>query len=311
MFTPSDKTVSEPLPRELEKTLVDLGTQLLAETQHFARSINKLVGDLPSAFPRLDLTDLKLPKPEKAAKPELSESHKVLFGQHENPLDAVKPEACTQPLGIGNCYFVAAMASMAKVNPQALVDMIKSNKDGTYTVKFPGASEAYTVEKPTKEELEQVGGSSTYGDWPVVVMKAFGKYCGGGKGGIEKSDGGSLFSAGVRVLTDKGVVNHGIGYMIPLQSWKDLDQEIGGALNSKEPMPVTASTAHSFKGEKSTKDGFVREHVYSVLSYKPNPDNLKEGKLVVRNPWGGQNATTEITLQQFSDNFFQLSIPNR
>ncbi len=308
MATPGDNTVSERLPRDIENALADFGTQLLTETKHFSRSINKMINELPSLFPRLDLIDQKPAKSEKSA---LSESHKVLYGNHENPLDAVKPDACTQPVGIGNCYFVAAMASLSKSNPQAIVDMIKSNKDGTYTVKFPGASETYTVEKPTKDELEQVGGSSSYGDWPVVMMKAFGKHCGGGKGGIEKTDGGSLFSLGVRVLTDKGVVNNGVGYMVPLLSWKDLDSHLNGAMNSKDALPVTASTRYSFSSEKTTKAGFRSEHVYSVLSYKPDSKNLKDGKVLVRNPWGGKDATSEITLQQFSDNFFQLSIPNR
>lgn len=252
-----------------------------------------------------DSRERGIPSPEKEAS-----AQKRLYGEFVKATDAVSPEACTQPYDIGNCYFVAAMASLAKVNPQAIVDMIKVNDDGTYSVKFPGASKEITVAQPTADELAQVGGKTKYGDWPVVLMKAYGKYCGGGKGDMEGADGGSAFSAGVKVLTDKGVVNYGIGYMIPLLSWSSLDGELKAALNVEDALPVTVSTAKSLFSDKTT-DGFVRAHVYSVLKYEPDGDNIKQSKVTVRNPWGGKDATRVITLQQFSDNFMQLSIPRR
>lgn len=283
------------------------------ELQQFKSVLGSYVGaaKLPDFFPKFEITE-SASKVSDTAKPTDSalEARKRLYGVHEKAIDAVKPEACTQPSNIGNCYFVAAMASLAKVNPQAIVDMINVNENGSYTVRFPGASKPVTVGKPSAAELEQVGGATKFGDWPVVMMKAYGKYCGGGKSDIDGSDGGSLFSAGVKVLTDKGVVNYGIGYMIPLQSWKSLDSELNSALNSKEALPVTVSTAKSLFSD-ATKDGFARQHVYSVLEYKHNPNDIKQSTVVVRNPWGGANASKEITLQQFSDNFLQLSIPRR
>lgn len=241
------------------------------------------------------------------------EARKLLYGDFSKATDAITADACVQPSGIGNCYFVAAMASLAKVHPEAIKNMITVNDNGTYTVKFPGASEAITVNQPTKEEMDSVGGNTKYGVWPVVLMKAYGKYCGGGKHDIDGSDGGSAFSAGVKILTDKGVVNYGIGYMIPLQSWSGLNEELRDALSTANPsdrLPVTVSTSKSPFSD-STKDGFVRGHVYSVLAYEPNVNDIKQSKVTVRNPWGGPDATKVITLQEFSDNFMQLSIPRR
>lgn len=242
------------------------------------------------------------------------EAAKNLYGEFKDkPLSAVTPDACVQPYGIGNCYFVAALASLAKANPQSIMDMIQTNDDGTYTVKFPGASNAVTVDKPSAAEIEQDGGANKYGVWSLVMQKAYGKYCGGGKNDLDGSDGGSAFSAGVRILSEKGVANAGIGYMLPVMSWNSMNSELKDALcpgNPKDALPVTVSTSKSLFSDK-TADGFVRGHVYSVLDYKPNPDDIKQSLVTVRNPWGGTDAVRQITLQQFSDNFLQLSIAKR
>lgn len=253
-------------------------------------------------------TDTSRRKGEKETDPA-----KSLFGKNEKALEAISPEACVQPYGIGNCYFVAAMASFAKVNPQGIIDMVKANDDGSYTVKFPGASESVTVDHPTDAELDQVGGLSKYGVWPVVLMKAYGKYCGNTEGKMEGADGGSAFSAGVRVFSPKGVSYLGVGYMLPLMSWSSMDAELKAALkpeNPRDAIPVTASTSKSPFSD-TTVDGFVRSHVYSVLDYEHNSQNIKQSKVTVRNPHGGANAVKVITLEQFYNNFLQLSVAKR
>jgi hypothetical protein len=241
-------------------------------------------------------------------------SGKNLWGEFANPIDAIKPDAVVQPYGIGSCYFVAALASLAKTNPQKVRDMITVNDDGSYTVKFPGASHSVTVEKPTDKEIEKDGGATKYGLWSLVLQKAYGKYCGGGKEtDLEGADGGSMFSAGVRILNDKGAPWAGIGQMLPVMSWKSMDQSLQAALNPDNPkdaLPVVASTSKSLFSSETT-DKFVRGHVYSVLGYKHDGNDVKQSKVTVRNPWGGDNATREITLQQFYDNFIQMSIPKR
>jgi hypothetical protein len=166
------------------------------------------------------------------------------------------------------------------------------------------------VDKPSKDEIEQVGGATKYGIWPLIVQKAYGKYCGGGKHDLDGSDGGSAFSAGVKILSDKGVDYGGIGYMLPLMSWKSMDETLKNAVspaNKNDAVPVTVSTAKSlFSG--NTTDGFVRGHVYSVLDYKHNDNDVKQSLVTVRNPWGGKDAIRTITLEKFYENFMQLSV---
>lgn len=274
---------------------------------------------LPESFPSLGIGFERRPpkddnRPHTGTTDASKESAKKLWGEFSSPLDAIKPDACVQPYGIGSCYFVAALASAAKANPEKVRDMIRVNDDGTYTVKFPGASYAVTVEKPTAAEIEKDGGASKYGSWSLVLQKAYGKYCGGGKEtDLEGADGGSAFSAGVRILSEKGVPYAGVGYMLPMMSWKSMDQSLRDAVspsNPKDALPVVASTSKSLFSD-STTDGFVRGHVYSVLDYKHDAGNIKNSLVTVRNPWGGNDAVKVITLQQFYNNFIQLSIPNR
>ncbi len=270
----------------------------------FGRSL-KLTEHLPS----FSLTEQVPPNASEIKQAAL----KSLYGDTKTPKDSITPDACVQPYGIGNCYFVAAMASFAKTDPQAVLDMIKVNDSGTFTVKFPGLEKAINVDKPSDAEIEQVGGRTKYGVWPLVLMKAYGKYCGGGKSDIDGSDGGSLLSAGVAVFSKNGVVHEGLGYMLPLMSWKNMDAELRAAIkpeNPKDALPVTASTSKSLLSDK-TADGFVRSHVYSVLDYKSDPANIKNSKVTVRNPYGGADATREISLERFYANFLQLSIPKR
>ena len=51
----------------------------------------------------------------------------------------------------GDCYFLAALASLAQRNPQKIVDMIHDNKNGTYDVKF--SDRTVTINAPTDTEL--------------------------------------------------------------------------------------------------------------------------------------------------------------
>ncbi len=300
----ADEHVSQP---DFGQTVTQLETvykQAKSAFESFGSSLK-----LPEQFPHFSISDLS-----KSIDEFKQSALKNLYGDSKNFKDSIVPDACVQPDSIGNCYFVAALASLAKTDPQSVLDMIKVNANGTFTVKFPGATKEVTVDKPTDSEIEQVHGRTKYGVWPLVLMKAYGKYCGGGKSDLDGSDGGSLLSAGVAVLTSKGVVNEGLGRMIPLMSWKSLDTEMKDALNPanrKDALPVTASTSKTLYGGEATVDGFVRGHVYSVLEYKPDASNIKQGKVAVRNPWGGADATRVITMEQFCANFLQLSIPKR
>src|SRR5262249_52466936 len=105
-------------------------------------------------------------------------ANRKLFGSAVDPLKNIAPEGVIQG-GIGDCYFLAEIASLASspAGKQAIVDMIKVNDDGTYTVTFPGdPKNPITVSAPTDAELGRYAKGNFRGIWPAVLEKAYGKY---------------------------------------------------------------------------------------------------------------------------------------
>lgn len=240
--------------------------------------------------------------------PEAAEkAGKALWGKTGDPSQAIKPEACVQPDGLGNCYFVAALTSLAKQNPNAIKDMITTNADGTYTVKFPGIDQPITVGKPTPEEIARVHGLSEHGSWPLILQKAFGAYYGGGPGGdLDGTDGGSMFSAGITTLT-RGEEYEGVGKRTEMHSAGGWDEILTDAMRNKQVVTISTDY-HPWRDQ--TRDGYTRQHVYSVLDYQPNPQNPSQGLVTIKNPWYG-HAPHQITVEQFKANFGQVSISKR
>jgi len=70
-----------------------------------------------------------------------------------------------------DCYFLSAAGALAQVNPQALVRLIAPNRDGTFTVSFPGQPPV-RVPAPTDSEIATYTISKD-GIWLSVLQKAY------------------------------------------------------------------------------------------------------------------------------------------
>ncbi|HEY9869186.1 MAG TPA: C2 family cysteine protease [Candidatus Obscuribacterales bacterium] len=208
-----------------------------------------------------------------------------------NPLDSIVPDAIRQGR-IGDCYFLAAAASMASdpIGRQQIYNMIRDNGNGTYTVTFPGApDEPITVSAPTDSELALFAQGNKMGTWPAILERAYGRYCqlhperrsplnpDGGTAPSEGADGGSWTHDGIRILTGRGVdidVNQ-------LTTEDQLAANLQAAL--AEHRPVTCSTGPEVGDDLGVTDrqGLPGQHEYSVIGFDPGT------RLVtVRNPWG-------------------------
>lgn len=238
-----------------------------------------------------------------------------LYANPENPIENIKPDAIRQGT-LGNCYFLAALASVAATDPESIQKMIKDNKDGTYTVTFPGApDEPITVAAPTAQEMGLYNGGSKEGAWACVIEKAYGQYCqqsvfrrspfnlGGGDTPQEGSDGGAVTNNATRLLTGRDVD----GDNLTLSSKAETARKLEEAFSAKPPRAVTAGINNWF-GEK-TADGWPLAHAYSVVGFEP--DGKGGGTVVVRNPWGGTDGTTSgtkrISLDEFMKNFSSVA----
>lgn len=248
----------------------------------------------------------------------------ALYANEKEPLRSIVPDAVKQPFGVGDCYFEAALASLASINPQMIKNMIKENKDGSFTVTFPGApKEPITVQRPTQAEVAFYGGESKCGAWPWVLRKAYGKYCNqhfwrrditnlsGPRTDVEGLDGGSSYDAGIRMLT-----GHGVSKLYAKSAKFDVvQQELDKAINSGDPekrVIVTASTRSL--GPKHTADNFTAGHDYSVIAFKPNKSNPAEAQITLRDPVasdGGGTGTRTISLQKFKANFYTLDLEKK
>ncbi len=91
-------------------------------------------------------------------------------------VDAIKPGAVRQGI-IGNCIFLAILSSLAALRPRLIMQTMADNKNGTFTVTFPGASnEPILIIPPTETELLLYAGASKFGTWPAVLEKACGEF---------------------------------------------------------------------------------------------------------------------------------------
>lgn len=216
------------------------------------------------------------------ARATIAGAKRTLYADEANPKASIDHKAVVQA-GIGNCYFFAALASLADCSPQSVVDMIKKQKDGSYSVTFPG-SKSVRVTAPTDAELVLFPKPTDQGTWVHVLEKAYGTQCMEDSlylalrklRGMEDTpipqchtDGGSAMDAGLRVLTNKS-----IGWSWSFKGPKSLHDDLVDAFNRQAP--VTADTGFSAKVE----GGPATQHVYSVLKY----DAAKQ-ILTIRNPW--------------------------
>jgi len=240
-----------------------------------------------------------------------------------DPLDSIKHGDIKQGL-CGDCYFEAAVAGLARSNPEAIKQMITDNHDGTYTVAFPGrdtGERPITVTAPTETELGLYNGGSKYGCWASVLEKAYGQYRENHEGQLAQTpedfaDGGGNPGPVFKLLTGKDSTDMNVNGT----SQADMATALQHAFESKPPLAVAAvidGDSNLIKwigqGSDNTADGFYKEHVYTITGVGKDAN----GQLMVeiRNPWDNKNvakgAHVTIPLSEFMKDFNSVSIQGR
>jgi hypothetical protein len=198
---------------------------------------------------------------------------------------------------LGDCYFISAMASLAKVHPELIENSIKTNRDGTYTVRFyqqkeatkPAQSESITVtgDMPTRNGvLEYVAARDVRELWPQILEKAYAQW----KGGYEKIEGGMSANAFIALTGAKPSAFFVTSDANP----KTVFAQLKTALENKGAVVALS------KPFETDIRGMVSDHAYSVLGIVE-----RDGKQLVqvRNPWG----QTEIEGDGKNDGIFEIS----
>lgn len=202
--------------------------------------------------------------------------------------------------GLGDCWLVASMMSLARTNPELLEKAIKDNGDGTYDVTLYEDGKPVTV--TVSGEFPARDGNPAYADndgnarelWPMLIEKAAAQQLGGDYDDIVGDKPGRA----MELLTGKEptVYEDGFGF------WDDLDQPPADQL--KERFDNGDSMVFSTRGDdKSIGDHeLVGGHAYVITDVADN------GDVTLQNPWGASNPPITVPYDDFEKYCRRLTI---
>lgn len=238
----------------------------------------------------------------------------------------IEPEDIDQE-HVGTCYFLASLAAVAKDHPKVIENMIKDNKDGTFTVTFyestgsffkPGYRPVevtvdnklpmYTL-KGGKGQWSYLGAKpadvSKAGSelWVAIAEKAYAKW----KGGYPDVTGGWPVKA-LPEITGVEAKQHSTSAF----SDKDLLEEISKALAAGHP--VTACAIPS-KAEELLERFLIprliaeatREALNVYYSHAYTVMEVKDSTIKLRNPWGTNHPVLPVALFKYYFKVFTIS----
>jgi uncharacterized protein YukE len=247
----------DPRVRELAGVLGEQGARLMGVAEAFGRVDRESAQEL-SALPWVDfaLSKGKAGSADGGAAPDGEEP--FVRGQGDGfdiQYDDVRQGQ------LKDCYLMAALAAVAKDNPEIIRDMIQDNGDGTFTVTFHthglfAWSEWGTEEVTVRaEDLGEYGTSADQGElWPAIIERAYAEWqADGSYEGIEWGDSRNALAA----LT--GVV--GKNY-VPFATW-GLGDKIEDALEKGNPVTVgfVIGDLNWVQGD----EGITGEHACAVV----------------------------------------------
>lgn len=207
----------------------------------------------------------------------ISSVNRQLFA---NGVNSVRPDNIRQGM-IGDCYFLAAVASMARTpeGRQRIHDMIQDNHNGTFTVNFPGR-DPVTVNAPSESELALYSNSGSDGMWLSVLEKAYAQSQNNSavfssENPYDEIGGGDSLAAGIEAMTGHSVNTDDTAFT----SESTLRSRLTDALSHGR---VVTAGINEYAWSSGTEDnGLPQGHAYTVLSFDPTTDQV-----TLRNPWG-------------------------
>jgi hypothetical protein len=205
----------------------------------------------------------------------------------------------------GDCYFLAALMTVAARSPETVLNMVHDNGDGTYTISFHSKYDGvpnpvkvtvngdlpYRRGKPFENGIENIGGKNV--SWAAIIEKGWAAANGNSYKGI---DGTDLSDAqdhdvhnGLYAITGQDGIDRNPGGPMTGVSFAQMQQDFTNGL-------VTLGTSNSH-------GKLVSDHSYALLDV--NSDNQT---VVVGNPDGGQDTLPFETFQSTNINQY-IAIP--
>ena len=196
--------------------------------------------------------------------------------------------------GLGDCYF---MASMAGLTPDQVKDMIRDNRDGTYTVRLYDVASDGAV-TPTfvtvSGDLPSPPGADygADGKWVAIVEKAYAAHL--GSYDVAAGNNNPKFFAAPTVLTGRTTV----AYALPISDPDIVYQQL--AESTAEGRPAFAG----FYGPDH--DGLFGNHAYTVEGVRT--DEHGNRYVTLRNPWGYGELGGDGTPKEGDDGIFEMPL---
>lgn len=182
--------------------------------------------------------------------------------------------------GVNDCFLFAAMAAIVNTNPQEIVNMIRDNGDGSYTVTFSGIG-FFSKARQTVTADFTVGKrgnvTSRKALWPLIIEKAYIQQK-GGLPALEK--GGNAGSALDEML------NEGPSRFDPREKTADyIMGKVAKAKEKKWPMTILSPQKEGSSADKKAMadntPGLHFWHTYAIIDVDPTGNRIK-----LFNPWG-------------------------
>lgn len=320
------------LPQSLKRTDVQSLIDSAKVTGREKDALNQVLRDFDdlSFLKKTNVTEIGFAAKQIAAKLNLVDSVDAVIEQSAqrlafardlysstNRLDSIKPDAVRQG-HVGDCYFLAGLASLAAVNPGAIDNMIKTNSDGTYTVTFPASpKEPITVKAPTDSELSIYAEPSKFGTWVPVVEKAYGEYCnkhfyrrriGNLTGTVSPTDathGGTLRS-GVDIFCAGGtdVDTYRVDYTALNDEVKTVRSKLIDALSNGRPVTMRNGGGRGLTALAAATPP-DSDHAFGVTGFDPVTETV-----TVRDPAGdspNRRAAREMPIKDFVIQFNHIA----
>lgn len=225
--------------------------------------------------------------------PKHSSDHIPLFR------DGVSPHDVSQG-SLGNCYFAAAMASLATTpeGRKQIDNMIHENGDGTYTVTF-GDGQSVIVDGDLYGRNDTAVYGKTGDDrWYALIEKAYAEK----HGGYDALDGGGMAD---NVFKELGL--QGSSKSMTELSDAQLSELLRDADTDGRPMTASAQLYADGTGPDSAIEGTTGRHAFSVSDVTP-PDADGTVWVTLRNPWGRPGGLHADGVKMFDDGTFVVDL---
>ena len=195
---------------------------------------------------------------------------------------------------LGDCYFIASLASIADKNPEAVRNMFIDNGDDTYTTRFyvgagfasgSGTADYVTVNRRLPAYLNGTLGYSSYGMsigsqatplWIAFAEKAYAQWNETGQSGRDGTNRYAAIEGGWMANVNAQV----LGYNSSNYSFASSNkQSLISALSSSKS--VTLGTL-----QNASAGGLVGSHAYTITGYNATTETFS-----LHNPWGVAHPT--------------------